>query len=201
MPETADRPASPAHCLMIEPGRERRRPAATLMLLSVAGYSIVPLLFDHAGVGNDPFLLNAVIRAALVVTILGYLFTTAPGLLAAKDVRRLLRRRSKSEGSKPAPLSAARRRQPADHHRRHGGLAAAGLRQTSESNRDAMPSRRPPPWSLPQRLVTIQTGSGTHTPAPQTPRRLASRLPGRCQPAAAGVSGTCSTEASIAERR
>ena len=75
---------------MIEPGRERRRPAATLMLLSVAGYSIVPLLFDHAGDGNDPFLLNAVIRAALVVTILGYLFATAPGLLAAKEVRRLL---------------------------------------------------------------------------------------------------------------
>ena len=65
------------------------------MLLSVVGYSTIPLLFDHADNGNDPFLLNAVIRVALVVTILGYLFATAPGLLADAEVRRLLRRRSK----------------------------------------------------------------------------------------------------------
>lgn len=80
---------------MRHPSTDKQSTAAILMFLSVVGYSIVPLIIDYAAPENNPFLLNAVIRLALVATTLVYLARTNLELLRNKDLRRLLKNRSK----------------------------------------------------------------------------------------------------------
>ena len=74
---------------------DKQSTAAILMLLSVIGYSIVPLVIDYAAPGNNPFLLNALIRLVLVTTTLVYLARTNIDLLRNQELRRIVKSRSK----------------------------------------------------------------------------------------------------------